>query len=135
MKTLLFIVSVGTIGALVWPTAPDSEAGPSAGPPVDIQVQEHVLDNGFTILLVEDHRAPRVAANLWVRVGSMLEPEGLHGIVHFLEHVIHQGTTTIGTRDLDGAADPAGDPRYRAGADRGAEPRPQSASRAGRVLR
>jgi len=63
-------------------------------------VQEHVLDNGFTILLVEDHRAPRVAANLWVRVGSMLEPEGLHGIVHFLEHVIHQGTTTLGTTDL-----------------------------------
>ena len=59
-----------------------------------------MLGNGFTILLVEDHRAPRVAANLWFRVGSMLEPEGLHGIVHFLEHVIHQGTTTIGTRDL-----------------------------------
>ncbi|MCY3548435.1 MAG: pitrilysin family protein [Gemmatimonadetes bacterium] len=110
MKTLLFIVSVGTIGALAWRTAPDGEAGPSAGPPEaalipqspspSLQVQEHVLGNGFTILLVEDHRAPRVAANLWFRVGSMLEPEGLHGIVHFLEHVIHQGTTTIGTRDL-----------------------------------
>jgi len=111
MKTLLFIVSVGTIGALAWRAAPDGEAGPSAGPPEaalipqspapSLQVQEHVLGNGFTILLVEDHRAPRVAANLWFRVGSMVEPEGLHGIVHFLEHVIHQGTTTLGTRDLD----------------------------------
>ena len=110
MKTLLFIVSVGMIGALAWPTAPDSKAGPPAGPPdaalipqspsPPLQVQEHVLDNGFTILLVEDRRAPRVAANLWVRVGSMLETEGLHGITHFLEHVIHQGTTTLGTRDL-----------------------------------
>ncbi len=26
----------------------------------------------------------------------------MHGITHFLEHVIHQGTTTIGTRDLAG---------------------------------
>ncbi|MDE2783572.1 MAG: pitrilysin family protein [Gemmatimonadota bacterium] len=111
MKTLLLIASVGTFAALAWPTAPDAEAGPSEGPPEaalipqspspSLQVQEHVLGNGFTILLVEDHRAPRVAANLWFRVGSMLEPEGLHGIVHFLEHVIHQGTTTIGTRDLD----------------------------------
>ena len=111
MRILLFIVSAGTIGAVAWPTAPETEAGPSAGPPVaalhpqspppSLQVQEHVLDNGFTILLVEDHRAPRVAANLWVRVGSMQEPVGLHGITHFLEHVIHQGTTTIGTRDLD----------------------------------
>ena len=65
-----------------------------------LQIQEHVLDNGFTILLVEDHRRPRVAANLWVRVGSMAEPVGQHGITHFLEHVIHQGTTTVGTSDL-----------------------------------
>ena len=65
-----------------------------------LQIQEHVLDNGFTILLVEDHRRPRVAANLWVRVGSMAEPVGQHGITHFLEHVIHQGTTTVGTTDL-----------------------------------
>ena len=110
MKTLLLIASVGTLAALAWQTAPESEAGPPGGPPgaalipqspsPPLEVQEHVLDNGFTILLVEDHRAPRVAANLWVRVGSMLEPEGLHGIVHFLEHVIHQGTTTLGTRDL-----------------------------------
>jgi predicted Zn-dependent peptidase len=63
-------------------------------------VEEHVLENGFTILLVEDRRAPRVAANLWIRVGSMQEAVGMHGITHFLEHVIHQGTTTVGTRDL-----------------------------------
>ena len=110
MKTLLFIVSVGTIAALGWRTAPDPEAGPRAGPPVvalssqspspALQIQEHVLDNGFAILVVKDHRAPRVAANLWVRIGSMLEPAGLHGMTHFLEHVIHQGTTTIGTGDL-----------------------------------
>ena len=110
MKTLLLIASVSTFAALAWPTAPVSEVGPSEGPPEaalisqspspPLQVQEHVLDNGFTILLLEDHRSPRVAANLWVRVGSMQEPAGLHGMTHFLEHVIHQGTTTIGTSDL-----------------------------------
>lgn len=65
-----------------------------------LAIQEHVLENGFTILLREDHRTPRVAANLWIRVGSMQEPVGLHGMTHFLEHVIHQGTTTVGTSDL-----------------------------------
>jgi len=65
-----------------------------------LDIQEHVFDNGFTILVVEDHRFPRVAANLWIRVGSMQEHIGLHGMTHFLEHVIHQGTTTIGTSDL-----------------------------------
>ena len=43
---------------------------------------------------------PRVAANLWIRIGSMQEPVGLHGMTHFLEHVIHQGTTTVGTSDF-----------------------------------
>jgi predicted Zn-dependent peptidase len=70
----------------------------SAPPALDIQ--EHVLDNGFTLLVLEDHRMPRVAANLWIRIGSMQEPVGLHGMTHFLEHVIHQGTTTIGTSDF-----------------------------------
>ncbi len=75
---------------------PPTAAQPS-GP---FQIQEHVLDNGFTILLAEGHRRPRVDANLGVRVGSMIKPVGQHGITHFLEHVIHQGTTTIGARDL-----------------------------------
>lgn len=65
-----------------------------------LDIQEHVLDNGFTLLVLEDRRMPRVAANLWIRIGSMQEPTGLHGMTHFLEHVIHQGTTTVGTHDL-----------------------------------
>ena len=65
-----------------------------------LDIQEHVLDNGFTLLVLEDRRMPRVAANLWIRIGSMQEPTGLHGMTHFLEHVIHQGTTTVGTSDM-----------------------------------
>ncbi len=110
MRTLLVVVLVSAVAALASPPAPRAAAEPSARPPtpalasqsgsLPLQVQEHMLDNGFTILVVEDHRTGRVAANLWVRVGSMQEPVGLHGMTHFLEHVIHQGTTTVGTGDL-----------------------------------
>ena len=113
MRTLLVIALVGATAALAFPGVRSPSATPRVGPPTrtapglapqspapPLRVQEHILDNGFTILLVEDHRTPRVAANLWVRVGSMQEAVGLHGITHFLEHVIHQGTTTVGTRDL-----------------------------------
>ncbi len=103
-------VLVSAVGALASPMVRGSAASPSERAPAPVlapqaasrplQVHEHVLDNGFTILVVEDHRMPRVAANLWIRVGSMQEPVGLHGITHFLEHVIHQGTATVGTRDL-----------------------------------
>ena len=107
MRTLLVVVLVTALAALASPSsAPRPEAGPSAEVLASqsgsrpLSVDEHTLDNGFTILVVEDHRAPRVAANLWYRVGSMQERVGQHGITHFLEHVIYQGTTTIGTTDL-----------------------------------
>ena len=112
MRTLLAVALAGATAALAFPGVrgssvprPDvaaisavTELAPQTPAP-PLQIEEHVLDNGFTILLVEDHRTPRVAANLWIRVGSMQETVGLHGITHFLEHVIHQGTTTVGTRD------------------------------------
>lgn len=89
MRIPLFILSAATVATLVSSAAPNLEAGPLAGPPVaalipqspspTLDVQEHVLDNGFRILVVEDRRAPRVAANLWVRIGSMLEPAGCTG--------------------------------------------------------
>ena len=72
----------------------------SQGIPSPLEIQEHALENGFRLLLVEDHSTPRVAANLWYRGGAMQEGNGEHGITHFLEHVIHQGTTTVGTTDF-----------------------------------
>jgi predicted Zn-dependent peptidase len=70
-------------------------------PTLGLTVEELVLDNGFRILLVEDRRVPRVAASLWYRVGALLEHYGDHGATHFLEHAIHQGTTTVGIKDRD----------------------------------
>ncbi len=107
-RALPVVVVFSAIAALASPMVHRSAASPSEeglaptpqSPSPPLQVREHVLDNGFTILVVEDHRSSRVAADLWIRVGSMQEPVGLHGITHFLEHVIHQGTTTVGTRDL-----------------------------------
>jgi len=74
-----------------------SEHWPSLG----IDPREIVLDNGFRIVLVEDHRVPRVAASLQYRFGGLSERNGEHGSAHFLEHAIHQGTTTVGIKDRD----------------------------------
>ena len=70
-------------------------------PSLGIDVHELVLDNGFRIVLVEDHRVPRVAASLWYRFGGLQERNGEHGMAHFLEHAMHQGTTTVGAKDTE----------------------------------
>jgi predicted Zn-dependent peptidase len=64
-------------------------------------VVEIALANGFRLLIVEDHRVPRVAASIWYRVGSAAEAPTEHGMVHFLEHMVHQGTTSVGTTNFD----------------------------------
>lgn len=69
-------------------------------PKLGIDVQEIILDNGFRVLVVEDRRVPRVAASLYYRIGALQEGYGEHGSTHFLEHAIHQGTTTVGVKDV-----------------------------------
>lgn len=54
------------------------------------------LDNGLTILVKEDHRAPVVAHMVWYKVGSNYEPNGITGISHMLEHMMFKGTEKVG---------------------------------------
>lgn len=56
------------------------------------QVQTFKLDNGLTLLVKEDHRAPIVVSMLWYNVGSADEPGGITGVSHALEHLMFKGT-------------------------------------------
>ena len=51
-----------------------------------------VLNNGLTVVVVEDYRAPVVTHMVWYKVGSADEPKGASGIAHFLEHLMFKGT-------------------------------------------
>ncbi len=55
-------------------------------------VAEYELDNGLKILVKEDHRAPVVVSQVWYKVGSSYEREGITGISHVLEHMMFKGT-------------------------------------------
>lgn len=55
-------------------------------------IQEYQLDNGLKILVKEDHRAPVVVSQVWYKVGSSYEHEGITGISHALEHMMFKGT-------------------------------------------
>jgi len=55
-----------------------------------IAVEKHTLANGLEVLLVEDHRLPRVAVNLWYHVGPVNEEPGRTGFAHLFEHMMFQ---------------------------------------------
>jgi zinc protease len=59
-----------------------------------------VLDNGLTVLLQENHSAPVVALNMWVKVGSIYEEEAEAGISHVYEHMLFKGTMTRGVGEI-----------------------------------
>jgi len=56
-------------------------------------VTEKVLKNGLKILVKEDHRAPVVVSQIWYKVGSSYETDGVTGVSHALEHMMFKGTS------------------------------------------
>lgn len=61
-------------------------------PAVDIPYQKFVLDNGLTLIVHEDHKAPVVAVNIWYHVGSKDERPGRTGFAHLFEHLMFNGS-------------------------------------------
>ncbi len=59
---------------------------------LDIEYTRHVLDNGLTLIVHEDPRAPVAAVNLWYRVGSRDESDGERGFAHLFEHLMYLGS-------------------------------------------
>ncbi len=59
-------------------------------------ISRFVLDNGLTVVLVEEHKAPVVTFQIWYRVGSRNEKTGKTGLSHVTEHMMFKGTEKHG---------------------------------------
>ncbi len=98
---LLFLAAASTSAVAQTPEIPD------------IPFEKFVLDNGLTLIVHEDHKAPIVAVNIWYHVGSKNEPEGRSGFAHLFEHLMFKGSENyddeyiqvlerIGATDMNG---------------------------------
>jgi zinc protease len=59
---------------------------------IDISYKKFVLNNGLTLIVHEDHKAPIVAVNVWYHVGSKNEVKGKTGFAHLFEHLMFNGS-------------------------------------------
>ena len=59
---------------------------------VDIPWKRFTLDNGLTVIVHEDRKAPVVAVSVWYNVGSKDEPAGSTGFAHLFEHLMFGGS-------------------------------------------
>jgi predicted Zn-dependent peptidase len=58
------------------------------------------LPNGMRVVTERIPGIRSVALGVWVAVGSKHEPAGLHGICHYLEHLLFKGTDTRSARQI-----------------------------------
>ena len=86
------------------PVAPEAVAPvvPAEPAPVSALVREVAiphsafqLENGLTVLVHEDHKAPVVAVSTWYNVGSKDEPKGKTGFAHLFEHLMFNGSENL----------------------------------------
>ena len=106
MRKVWLVLLALACSTLVW-------AQSSPLPTVDIPYQKFTFDNGLTLIVHEDHKAPIVAVNIWYHVGSKNEVVGRTGFAHLFEHLMFNGSEnfnqdyfkaleSIGATDLNG---------------------------------
>ena len=66
------------------------------GNEIVIPYEKHVLPNGLTVVLHEDHSDPIVHVDVTYHVGSAREEIGKSGFAHFFEHMQFQGSDHVG---------------------------------------
>ena len=66
-----------------------------------IPYEVFTLDNGLTLVVHEDPKAPIVAVNIWYHVGSRNEMPGQTGYAHLFEHLMFQGSANSGGEYLE----------------------------------
>lgn len=108
IRALTFLLIVVLLSG-TWPTVARAQSSTD----IDIAFQKHVLPNGLTVILHEDHKAPIVAFNVWYHVGSKNEKPGKTGFAHLFEHLMFNGSEhynddffkalqKVGTTDING---------------------------------
>ena len=87
MRNLLFLLLLTFPASVLFAQTPKNTY-----PKLDIPYKKYVLDNGLTLIVHEDHKAPVAAFNIWYHVGSKNEKTGKTGFAHLFEHLMFNGS-------------------------------------------
>ena len=91
------------LAAPLTPALADNHAATTAAPQagtdlsslvaqVEIPYEQFELENGLTVIVHEDRKAPIVGVAVWYNVGSKDEPAGKTGFAHLFEHLMFNGS-------------------------------------------
>ncbi len=69
---------------------------PRPAPKPDYRIERFTLDNGLRVVLSPDSSSPVVAVAVYYDVGMRSEPKGRTGFAHLFEHLMFQGSASLG---------------------------------------
>lgn len=107
---ILIIASLGISFAGFSQVKVDRSKKPAPGPAPVITFKDpamYTLPNGMTILVVEDHRLPKISASLIIDAGPVKEGDKA-GVTELLGQMMQEGTTTMSKAKYDEAVDQIG---------------------------
>jgi zinc protease len=64
-------------------------------PPPKLDYRITTLQNGLTVVLLEDHSTPIAHVQIWYHVGSKNERAGRTGFAHLFEHLMFKGSKNV----------------------------------------
>lgn len=71
------------------------------GTALEIPHEKYQLENGLSVILIEDHTSPQIVVDTWYQVGSYDDPKGASGFAHLFEHLMFMGTATVPNGNFD----------------------------------
>ena len=89
------LAAATALTAPAFAAAPQSVPIPTLVKQVSIPHTSFTLQNGLTVIVHEDHKAPVAAVTVWYNVGSKDEPKGKTGFAHLFEHLMFNGTEDL----------------------------------------
>lgn len=104
LPKLGLLLAGAALAPLAMPAAASAQAAPAAAAPAplpalvrEVRIPNEVfrLDNGLTVVVHEDRKAPVVAVSVWYNVGSKDEPKGRTGFAHLFEHLMFNGSENL----------------------------------------
>ena len=95
IRTILATGVAAIALAVSAPTLADDHAPASGISAPQIEYTQWELDNGLTVLALQDDSTATVTTSMWYDIGSKLDPEGRSGFAHLFEHILSRKTENM----------------------------------------
>ena len=86
--------------ALLLAASPAAPAEAAGGIGYSVPIEYHKLDNGLKVVLSRDTTAPTAVVAVYYNIGFRIEPRDRTGFAHLFEHMMFQGSKSLGKMEF-----------------------------------